>query len=128
MGNCGSGKDYKKNNTQGPDGRRQQSYKRDETTKMPMSGGQGNSNNPGTNTSFNPMKFDHVIANAGNVDKEYELISPPLGQGAFGEVRKAIHRASGLERAVKIIYKDKSDPVELAKIIDEVIFSLNFYR
>jgi len=61
-----------------------------------------------------------VISNSGNVEKEYNLINPPLGQGAFGEVRKAIHKSSNLERAVKIIYKDKSNPEELAKIKDEV--------
>jgi hypothetical protein len=54
------------------------------------------------------------------VEREYNLISPAIGQGAYGEVRRAIHKASFLERAVKIIYKDKSNPVELAKIKDEV--------
>lgn len=115
MGACGS-KDKPKDTA--ADGRRESQYKRNETNKMPMN--ENEAATPGTNTSFNPIKYDHVIANSANVEKEYELISPPLGQGAFGEVRKAIHRASGLERAVKIIYKDKSDPAELAKIIDEV--------
>lgn len=116
MGACGS----KKDKNEAPDGRRESNYQRNETNRMPMGDAGGDQANPGTNTSFNPMKYDHVISNTGNIEQEYELISPPLGQGAFGEVRKAIHRASGLERAVKIIYKDKSDPVELAKIIDEV--------
>lgn len=125
MGNCSAGKDYKKDGKTNPDGTRKQAYKTKGTNKLPI----GDTAKPGTNTSFNPMKYDHVISNSGNVDKEYELISPPLGTGAFGEVRKAIHRASGLERAVKIIYKDKSDPVELAKIIDEVIeFNLTILR
>jgi calcium-dependent protein kinase len=91
-------------------------YKQTGATEKATYGGPA----PGSNSSFNPVKYDHVIANQGNVEKEYELITPPLGQGAFGEVRKAIHKSSGLERAVKIIYKDKSDPVELAKIKDEV--------
>ena len=92
-----------------------------QTNGQKMAGGPGPVQ-PGSNTSFNPVKYDHVIANSGNVEAEYKLITPPLGQGAFGEVRKAIHKSSGLERAVKIIYKDKSDPVELAKIKDEVRF------
>lgn len=124
MGNCSAGKDYKKDGKTNPDGTRAGAYKKKGTNNIPM----GDAAKPGTNTSFNPMKYDYVIANAGKVDKEYELISPPLGAGAFGEVRKAIHRASGLERAVKIIYKDKSDPVELAKIIDEVIFNVSTTR
>jgi calcium-dependent protein kinase len=49
--------------------------------------------------------YDHLISNKGNASKDYTLISPPLGAGAFGEVRKAVHKASGLERAIKIIYK-----------------------
>ena len=81
---------------------------------------QGSSALIGSNTSFNPVRYDHVIANSGSVEKEYRLLTPPLGQGAFGEVRQAIHLSTGLKRAVKIIYKDKSDPVELEKIKDEV--------
>jgi serine/threonine protein kinase len=48
------------------------------------------------------------------------LLNPPLGQGAFGEVRKAIHIESGHERAVKLIYKEKSNPFEIASIKNEV--------
>ena len=117
MGNCGSGKDYTKKS------QRQTPYTMNQAQagagKM-VGGPVGQQGMPGSNTSFNPVMYDHVIANSGNVETEYKLITPPLGQGAFGEVRKAIHKSSGLERAVKIIYKDKSDPVELAKIKDEV--------
>lgn len=78
---------------------------------------------PGQNvsaTSFNPVQYDHIIANKGNANQDYTLINPPLGAGAFGEVRKAIHKASGIERAIKIIYKAKADPEELSKIKSEV--------
>jgi hypothetical protein len=74
----------------------------------------------GSNTSFNPLAYDHVIATKGTVENEYRLDPIPLGQGAFGEVRKAIHLSTGLERAVKIIYKAKSDPQEIMKIKKEV--------
>ena len=119
MGNCGSGKNYDKKD-------RSQLYEQQNGQGSPEAPQDRKAGGPppGSNISFNPVKYDHVIANEGNVEKEYKLITPPLGQGAFGEVRKAIHKASGLERAVKIIYKDKSDPVELAKIKDEV--RLNF--
>ncbi len=105
MGNCNSGKDYSK-------------YK-----KGMRQGQQGNAaknNNPGSNGSFNPVNRAHVIANVGSVEADYTLISPPLGEGAFGEVRKAIHKATGLERAVKIIRKTSSTPAELEAIKDEV--------
>lgn len=32
-------------------------------------------------------------------------MNPPLGKGAYGEVRKAVHKVSGVVRAVKIINK-----------------------
>ena len=69
---------------------------------------------------FNPNKHVHVIANEGHVNQEYELKEPPLGEGAFGKVMLGVHRNSGLERAVKIIQKDRSNPEELQKIKDEV--------
>jgi calcium-dependent protein kinase len=43
----------------------------------------------------------------GKITKDYSLINPALGSGAFGEVRKAIHKTSGLTRAIKIITKEK---------------------
>lgn len=127
MGNCcSSGKNYSKKKN------RKDQYIEGVNAKEAangMTGGPANGGQHGSNSSFNPVKYDHVIANKGNVEKEYKLISPPLGQGAFGEVRKAIHKSSGLERAVKIIYKDKSDPAELAKVKDEVkIYFHNFVQ
>lgn len=43
----------------------------------------------------------------GNIYNEYQLISPPLGKGSFGEVFKAIHIRTGLQRAVKTVSKSK---------------------
>ena len=117
MGICGS---TEKKSNQSAGLQRENKYR--DTMRQQNTGAkrQVSSQNFGSNQSFNPIRYDHVIANRGSVEKEYRLITPPLGQGAFGEVRKAIHLNTGLERAVKIIYKDKSDPVELAKIKDEV--------
>lgn len=50
---------------------------------------------------------DFVHEMQGNIDKEYQLISPPLGKGSFGEVFKAIHIRTGLQRAVKTVSKSK---------------------
>ena len=56
-----------------------------------------------------------VTEKMGKITKDYQLLNPPLGKGyyylikiigGFGEVRKAIHRETGLQRAVKIISKD----------------------
>ena len=73
------------------------------------------------NFDFNPTRHVHVIANKGHVSQDYDLVEPPLGEGAFGKVMKAVHRASGLERAVKIIEKGRSTPEMVEQIKDEVI-------
>lgn len=41
----------------------------------------------------------------GKITNDYNLLDPPLGTGAFGEVRKGIHKGTGMARAVKIIDK-----------------------
>ena len=33
-------------------------------------------------------------------------MNPPLGKGAFGEVRKAVHKITEAQRAIKIISKE----------------------
>lgn len=40
-----------------------------------------------------------------DVHKRYEFTDQKLGQGAFGQVLKCLHRATGREFAVKIITK-----------------------
>lgn len=37
------------------------------------------------------------------------FINPPLGKGSYGEVRKAVHKKTGVARAVKFILKDSTD-------------------
>jgi calcium-dependent protein kinase len=50
---------------------------------------------------------DFVHEMQGNITTEYELIWPSLGKGSFGEVFKAIHIKTGLQRAVKTVSKSK---------------------
>ena len=61
-------------------------------------------------------------------------MNPPIGKGikfliksstipkigAFGEVRRAIHKRTNITRAVKIIYKEATDKEEHDKLINEV--------
>lgn len=56
----------------------------------------------------------------GNISNDYDLLDPPLGTGAFGEVRKGVHKASGMIRAVKIIDKKMAGNDEIEKLINEV--------
>jgi hypothetical protein len=73
--------------------------------------------------------FDTVSEKSGKITKEYNLVSPPLGKGwypyilplgAYGEVRKAIHKSSGQVRAVKIISKQHTSQVEQERLKNEV--------
>lgn len=61
-----------------------------------------------------------VGENVGEVKKEYMFLAPPLGAGAFGEVRRAKHNKSGLIRAVKIVDKRNLSFEELSIIKEEV--------
>jgi calcium-dependent protein kinase len=46
-----------------------------------------------------------VNQRTGQITKDYTILRPALGKGAFGEVRKAIHKTTGMTRAIKIIDK-----------------------
>ena len=61
-----------------------------------------------------------VVQNSNDVKKEYIFMSPPLGKGAYGEVRKAKHIKSDIIRAVKILTKKKCDAEEQKKFLDEI--------
>jgi len=56
----------------------------------------------------------------GNISNDYELLDPPLGTGAFGQVRKGVHKTTGMVRAVKIIDKKLASADELEKLTNEV--------
>ena len=61
-----------------------------------------------------------IFKNRNKIKNEYRLNDSPLGQGAFGEVRKAVHLQSGMDRAIKIIYKENTSEEERQKIFREV--------
>jgi hypothetical protein len=42
----------------------------------------------------------------GNIAEDYMILEPKISDGAFGYVKKAIHKASKIERAVKFLRKD----------------------
>ena len=50
--------------------------------------------------------------NNGIITEDYQMLLPPLGIGSFGEVRKALHKISGVLRAIKIMAKDYMSPEE----------------
>ena len=61
-----------------------------------------------------------VVGSDADIRKEYIFLSPPLGKGAYGEVRKAKHIKSDIMRAVKILTKKKCDAEEKMKFLSEV--------
>ena len=49
-------------------------------------------------------KSAFVCYKTNKINDEY-LLGETLGQGAFGTVRKAVHKLTGQERAIKILKK-----------------------
>ena len=61
------------------------------------------------------LKFDKstfVCYKTTKINEEY-LLGETLGQGAFGTVRKAVHKVTGQERAIKILKKRQQDERKL---------------
>lgn len=63
---------------------------------------------------------DFVVEKTGKIEQDYTIINPPLGKGAFGEVRKGIHKKTKEERAIKFIDKILCPKDELEKLFNEV--------
>lgn len=64
-----------------------------------------------------------AIVNKNNFEEEYDL-KEVLGSGTIAEVWSATHKASGEERAVKIIKKDQSSTGNLSQMIKDETDSL----
>jgi len=62
---------------------------------------------------------DFIKSKKTNFRDDY-IVKDQLGQGAFGEVRKVIHKATKMTRAAKILRKDAIDESEQAKLLEEV--------
>lgn len=61
-----------------------------------------------------------LIENKRKITEAYDVLSPPLGSGAYGEVRKAKFKTNGELRAVKIITKASQTKEEQDRLINEV--------
>jgi len=66
---------------------------------------------------INPNVF--VTENSGNIKNDYK-ISSCIGRGAYGEVRKCLHKETKALRAVKIINKKYLAEEEKAKLLSEI--------
>jgi serine/threonine protein kinase len=51
--------------------------------------------------------IDQVPENNNKVTQDYIILDDVLGHGAYGEVRKALHRATNELRAIKIVHKQQ---------------------
>lgn len=69
---------------------------------------------------FKVSHADFISEKSGRIDHVYSLLSPPIGRGAYGEVRRAVHKKTNVLRAVKIIFKDQSDKEDQERLINEV--------
>lgn len=70
--------------------------------------------------TFNILPNHFIRRNSGRITDDYTILSPPLGKGAFGEVRKAYHNASGITRAIKIIARRHADREQENILMNEV--------
>ena len=64
---------------------------------------------------FSAQNFIHARQFGEDVEQFYE-IQDKIGAGGFGEVFRAIHKKTGGERAVKIIYKAEDDDDDFEKV------------
>jgi calcium-dependent protein kinase len=60
-----------------------------------------------------------VKENIGNI-KDFYKISSCIGRGAYGEVRKCLHKETKALRAVKIINKKYLEKEEKQKLLNEI--------
>ncbi len=83
----------------------------------------------GTVKTMEEVKFSKDAFNYENMGKfkdYYKLVSRlgsgnlELTLGAFGEVYQCKHRETGVQRALKVIYKSSLDEEESEKLINEV--------
>lgn len=77
---------------------------------------------PGVRIGKKDDKFslETSFENKEKISKVYNIELQPLGSGAFGEVRKAVHKSSGDVRAIKMIYKTQVSSIEQKKIMKEI--------
>lgn len=61
-----------------------------------------------------------VFEKKGKITAEYKLLSPPIGNGSYGVVRKCIHLDSQQYRAVKIVSKDKASEKQVQLLVREI--------
>ena len=62
--------------------------------------------------------FNH-LKDGKRIEQEYK-IHDILGSGAYGEVRKCVHKKLGVERAVKIIQKEQMSKRDLETLLTEI--------
>lgn len=64
---------------------------------------------------FSAKNFVNARELGEDVEEFYD-IQEKIGEGGFGEVFKALHKKTGAERAVKVIYKTESDDFDFEKV------------
>eukprot|EP01016_Furgasonia_blochmanni_P037415 TRINITY_DN4407_c0_g1_i32.p1 TRINITY_DN4407_c0_g1~~TRINITY_DN4407_c0_g1_i32.p1 ORF type:complete len:571 (-),score=146.77 TRINITY_DN4407_c0_g1_i32:253-1965(-) len=85
---------------------------------------------------FKITSKDLVQQKNSKILEDYNLLQPPLGKGAYAEVRKAVHKITGVYRAVKVVDKEGMDEgrlkleVEILKHLDHphILKVFEFYE
>lgn len=63
---------------------------------------------------------DFVIKNKNKITSEYKVFTPPIGKGAYGEVRKALHLKTNAYRAIKMVSKKDLSMIDKKHILKEI--------
>lgn len=73
---------------------------------------------PGARSPPKPLRHSlHPRVKLTSIKADYDLQDQVLGAGSFSECRRAVHKATGKEFAVKIIEKTKRDPEDEVDIL-----------
>ena len=75
---------------------------------------------PLTPSGAQPVLWGGVAENTSKITREYRIWMESIGSGSCGEVRKALHVATGTLRAIKIVYKFQGELTEPGKLFREV--------
>ena len=71
-------------------------------------------------SKFNLKANDFIVPKNHPILNEYYLHKNPLGTGSYAEVMVCVHRLTNIERAVKIINKNKMNIKERSRMYQEI--------
>lgn len=69
---------------------------------------------------FHISSSDLVTHKKTSIYEDYNILGSSLGTGSYGSVHKALHKQTGILRAIKFISKDLTCPEDQKRLLNEV--------